>query len=173
MPSSPALKRTLQLNVTLGWSFGGVVAFRAAQILLADKHPVRGVVLIDSPPPLDHQPLPADLIDIVFKTSQKPNKIVDTIHRSIRRQVILNTAMLTSFRPVHGTPTPKMILLRSREGYDTSSLPVRHTAWLSDRSDPRCLIDDWETVVGAKVDVMDIPGHHFGPFEAENVRADF
>ncbi len=65
-----------------------------------------------------------------------------------------------------------MILLRSREGYDTSSLPCRYTPWLSDRSDPRCLIDDWETVVGAKVDVIDIPGHHFGPFEADNVRAD-
>ena len=65
-----------------------------------------------------------------------------------------------------------MILLRSREGYDTSSLPCRYTAWLSDRSDPRCLVEDWERVLGAKLDVIDIPGHHFGPFEADNVRDD-
>ncbi len=92
------------------------------------------------------------------------------MHQSIRTQVILNTAMLADFRPAHSAPTPKMVLLRSIEGYDTTSLPCEYNAWLSDRSDVRSAVEGWETVVNAKVAVIDIPGNHFEPFDAENVR---
>ncbi|KAE9395866.1 alpha/beta-hydrolase [Gymnopus androsaceus JB14] len=45
-----------------GWSFGGIVAFEAARQLLAQGHEVRGVLLIDSPSPIDHVPLSDSLI---------------------------------------------------------------------------------------------------------------
>jgi pimeloyl-ACP methyl ester carboxylesterase len=50
-----------------GWSFGGVVAFEAARVLMAGGYAVAGVVLIDSPPPIDHKPLSANIIDAVTK----------------------------------------------------------------------------------------------------------
>lgn len=62
-----------------------------------------------------------------------------------------------------------MILLRSKEGFDASSLPSAHVAWLEDRSNPHSIAEDWEEIVGAKVEVIGIPGNHFEPFEANNV----
>ena len=62
-----------------------------------------------------------------------------------------------------------MILLRSKEGFDARALPSAHVAWLEDRSNPHSIAEDWEEIVGAKVEVIGIPGNHFEPFEANNV----
>ncbi len=39
-----------------GWSFGGVVGFEAARQLMRRGVPVKGIVLINSPFPVDHVP---------------------------------------------------------------------------------------------------------------------
>lgn len=55
----------LKINIRflfVGWSFGGIVAFEAARQLLAQGREVRGVLLIDSPSPIDHVPLSDSLI---------------------------------------------------------------------------------------------------------------
>lgn len=112
------------------------------------------------------------MIDAIMKPPD--NKSSDTqkaLNNSLRRQFITNTGMLAIYRPAHNVPTPKMILLRSSEGYDLSSLPCEYNAWLEDRSDPRSAVEGWEKVVGGKVDMIDIPGNHFEVFEAKNVSA--
>lgn len=64
---------------------------------------------------------------------------------------------------------PKMVLLRSREGFDASSLACARHAWLEDRGDQKKAVEGWEKVCGGKVDVVDIPGNHFEVFEQRNV----
>lgn len=56
-----------------GWSFGGVVAFEAARVLQAEGHAIAGVVLIDSPPPINHKPLSAAIINDVVRGAERVN----------------------------------------------------------------------------------------------------
>ena len=159
-----------------GWSFGGVVAFEAARVLQAEGHAVAGVVLIDSPPPFNHKPLSAAIINDVVRVGVKGELVGDTIRSLVRKSFTSCARMLESFRPEAATSTsrssPRIFLLRSTDSYnlDTESDGgVFENPWLQDRSDPRTSIVGWETVTGAKVPHTDIPGNHFEAFDAANV----
>ncbi|KAJ6170952.1 polyketide synthase [Penicillium chermesinum] len=150
-----------------GWSFGGVVAFEAARILMARNHVVKGIILIDSPPPLAHQPLSADIIEAVIGSVEtSPNALGKAIRQLTHRSFF---------------PTPPAILLRSVDGWrrdgDTSdprgvmNPKSIENAWLQDRSDARTATKDWEIVTGTTVRCFDIPGNHFQVFDVANVQA--
>ncbi|KAL8878483.1 MAG: hypothetical protein Q9198_003712, partial [Flavoplaca austrocitrina] len=152
-----------KLTSIVGWSFGGVVAFQIAHILMKRNHRVTGVVLIDSPAPLKHQPLPRAIIDAVVGTDTKK-----PINDAIVRQFEFNTALLTAFHPDAEGPFPVLVLLRSTDGYNAEALDCPPHTWLEDRSDPRKAVEGWEIVVGRSVKVIDIPGNHFNVLDAEN-----
>ena len=160
-----------------GWSFGGVVAFEAARVLMAGGHPVTGVVLIDSPPPLNHKPLSADIIDAVTKDDGNRGSLVgETIRRVVRKSFTACAGMLGAFEPEAVTstsrPIPRTFLLRSRDGYhlDTKNESREvENAWLQDRSEPRTSIEGWEILTKTKIPYMDIPGNHFQVFDVANV----
>ena len=159
-----------------GWSFGGVVAFEAARVLQADGHAVAGVVLIDSPPPLDHKPLSAAIINDVVRGGAKGEVVGDAIRSLTRKSFTSCARMLESFNPEAATstgrPAPRTFLLRSTNSYDLSTESDGggvENPWLQDRSDPRTCIVGWEVVTGAKVPHADIPGNHFQAFDAANV----
>ena len=166
-----------------GWSFGGVVAFEAARILMATNHTVEGVVLIDSPPPLDHQPLSPNIIEAVTGGAKpSPNAMGKAIRELTRRSFLSCAALLGAHKPTHFShcPAPPVILLRSADGWrregDTSDPRgvmdpnSVENAWLQDRSDARTAIADWEVVTGTTVSCFDIPGNHFQVFDAANIR---
>lgn len=150
-----------------GWSFGGVVAYRTAQILTQQGYAVTGILLIDSPAPVNHQPLPPAIIDAVLPKPQPHNKTAI----AIRRQFELNTALLAKFKPPkveHGQHID-IVLLRCSEGYDAAGLDCAKHAWLEDRSDARRAVEGWERVVEGDVEVVDLPGNHFEVFDKANV----
>ena len=159
-----------------GWSFGGVVAFEAARVLQAEGHVVAGVVLIDSPPPFNHKPLSAAIINDVAKGGGKGELVGDTIRSLVRKSFTSCARMLESFKPEAATSTsrsaPRTFLLRSTDGYDLNTESDGgdfENPWLQDRSDPRTSLVGWEIVTGAKVPHTDIPGNHFQAFDAANV----
>lgn len=166
-----------------GWSFGGVVAFEVARRLLSRGHPVVGVVLIDSPPPLNHTPLSPRIIDAVTGNGKPPSTATaETIHALTRRSFTGCAAMLKLFRPgnLQNDPwVPRLFLLRSREAWrdlsspsnGSSSLPEIENAWLQDRSNPWTAVAGWKALTGSEVSVVDIPGNHFQAFDAENITA--
>lgn len=150
-----------------GWSFGGVVAYRTAHILTQQGYAVTGILLIDSPAPVNHQPLPAAIIDAIFPKAQSHNKSAV----AIRRQFELNTALLANFKPPkveHGQHLD-IVLLRCSEGYDAAGLDCVKHSWLEDRSNARAAVEGWEKVVGREVRVVDLPGNHFEVFDKANV----
>ncbi|KAL9075828.1 MAG: hypothetical protein Q9157_003863 [Trypethelium eluteriae] len=166
-----------------GWSFGGVVAFEAARILMATNHAVKGVVLIDSPAPLEHQPLSSAIIEAVTGGAKTPPNAMSKAIRALTRQSFLScAALLGVHKPAHFShcPAPPVVLLRSADGWrrdgDTSDPrgPMDResveNAWLQDRSDVRTAVADWEAVTGTTVSCFDIPGNHFQPFDAANIR---
>lgn len=183
-----------------GWSFGGVVAFEAARILLAQAGagvvvvvpPVAGVVLIDAPPPVDHEPLSEEIIHAVTTTSRtKTAKTAKTatattatarlvrklVRRSFRSCAALAGAFdattSTAAAAAAGRPPPPVVLLRSREGWrpPPGHALARANRWVQDRTDRALALDGWERVIGAEVRCVDIPGDHFSVFDRGNVEA--
>lgn len=160
-----------------GWSFGGVVAFEAARVLMAGGYAVSGVVLIDSPPPLNHKPLSAKIIDAVTKGDRNRGGLVgETIRSLVRKSFTSCATMLGAFNPeaVASTsrPIPRTFLLRSKDDFHLSTINdsrVVENAWLQDRSNPRTSIEGWEVLTKTKMPYMDIPGDHFQVFDVANV----
>ncbi|KAI1446584.1 putative polyketide synthase [Annulohypoxylon stygium] len=158
-----------------GWSFGGVVAFEAARRLVAQGHGVIGVVLIDSPAPLDHQPLSSRIIDAVTGQTKAPGTETSKAIRAMTRRSFASCAsLLGAFAPESPEvlPVPRVFLLRSREGWQDPSDPeLFENEWLQDRHSPRGAISGWETVTASKIGWVDIPGNHFQVFDTANIEA--
>ncbi|KAL7622419.1 hypothetical protein AAE478_007924 [Parahypoxylon ruwenzoriense] len=159
-----------------GWSFGGVVAFEAARRLLAGGAEVVGVLLIDAPAPVDHQPLTSRIIDAVTsQATKRPGSGGDTsraIKALTRRSFASCASLLGAFRPLppDALPVPRVYLLRSREGWrDPADPDLIENSWLQNRASPRGAIAGWETVTGSKVAWVDIPGDHFRVFDPANI----
>ncbi|TRX91490.1 hypothetical protein FHL15_007714 [Xylaria flabelliformis] len=158
-----------------GWSFGGVVAFEAARRLKQLGHAVIGTILIDSPPPINHQPLSSRLIHAVVQQGKLPG--TDTgkaIQALIRSSFTACASLLGDFHPqtVHDMPVPNIYLLRSREGWQYPTEPhIITDVWVQDRSDPQMTIQGWEEVSQSKFRWEDIPGDHFRVFDKVNVDA--
>lgn len=150
----------------LGWSFGGVVAFEAARQMLKKGINVKGVVLIDSPSPVNHVPLSDALIDSVVNLDARSAK--SEIGRLVKSQFQMNSRMLGTYDPLAaGGPYPPLVLLRSRDGFNASG--VQSVPWLENRSNPQQAVAGWEGLVSTTVKMWDIPGNHFQPFIPSNV----
>ena len=174
------IRRTYDKPCILGgWSFGGVVAFEAAKILMDTGHEIAGVILIDSPPPIDHQPLSPEIITAVTTNGHDIDnggrRLQGMVRELMKKSFTSSAEMLAAFKPDDvseiGKPIPRIVLLRSKEGFQLedkwSSKPVN--LWLQDRSNPRTGVAEWESIVKSKVSVIDIPGNHFQVFDAANV----
>ncbi|CAK4016278.1 polyketide synthase [Lecanosticta acicola] len=165
-----------------GWSFGGVVAYQIAEILRQQGKQVQGLVLIDSPPPVDHRPLSASIIEAVTGGNQcHRGDLAKQIQKLASMSFASCTQLLVNFQPLLPSRSselvvkkcgPPTVLLRSVEGWKRPGEQDARVenAWLQDRSDPRTATDEWEVLLQQKLHCIDIPGDHFAPFEARNVQ---
>ncbi|KAF8962959.1 polyketide beta-ketoacyl-synthase [Flammula alnicola] len=150
-----------------GWSFGGIVAFEVATQLLARSTIVKGVVLIDSPNPLAHVPLEPSLIDQVLDGVEN---LDSEVRKLCKAQFIMNGQLLSDYLPQKAqNQYPRLVFLRCMEPYNPpnqNDIP----SWLSNRTDPEYIIHGWKTISeGYMLETLDIPGHHFEPFNEQNV----
>ena len=130
---------------------------------------VQGVLLIDSPSPINHIPLSESVIDSVLALQTR--RAGSKLEGLVKAQFVMNARMLGKYNPratSEHSPSLKLVLLRSKEGYDPPSISGTPT-WLTDRKNPKSASAGWETIAGEPIKVMDIPGHHFQPFEASHV----
>src|SRR5258708_943227 len=156
------------LSYAAGWSFGGIIAFQVARYLLKSDVPVKGVVLIDSPSPLNHVPLSDALIDSIVNFNR--SSIPSNIGLLFKEQFQMNSRMLLDYDPlVGGGPYPQLVLLCSCENYDPGG-GLEVPGWLSNGGDRRDAAAGWETISGKPVKCIDIPGHHFQAFHSLYVR---
>ncbi|KAL8662775.1 MAG: hypothetical protein Q9168_008204, partial [Polycauliona sp. 1 TL-2023] len=146
-------------NVILGgWSFGGVVAFEVAQILSGFGFNVRGLVLIDSPYPKNHEPLPEEIIRFVLGRSKSSYLLAE---------FKANAALLGEYSPAQARYDVETVILRSRDTFDSAGLCGVDYGWLEGQETRTEAIQGWSHLVGGSVDVLDIPGHHFQAFDEE------
>lgn len=162
----------------IGWSFGGVVAFHAACQLINEGVKVSGVVLIDSPSPFTKDSLPDAIIKKVIGSdiTAKQSKTLDLA----RVQMTHATNALVAYDPLNSSTIlrasstfPNVAMIRCEDAFPTGDLQITHTtesmSFLCERDDPRTITSDWEKLTGKSVPVLDIPGHHFEPFQKRNV----
>ncbi|KAK7978163.1 hypothetical protein PG988_005653 [Apiospora saccharicola] len=169
--SSNATRSPLILT---GWSFGGVVAFEAARQLAARGIEVKGLVLIDSPSPVDHEPLPAAIIANIIKSSGQPGNTTPGKYAALEEEFRCNADLLGIYKP---EPFPKVangrslktVMLRSQDVFDPEALCGVRYDWLGRQDTRTAAIATWRDLVGGHVHVMPIPGHHFEPFTEENI----
>ena len=126
------------------------------------------MILIDSPNPLNHVPLSLPLIEDVVDNSIKGNS---DIREFCKSQFITNAKLLSGYDPyktANEGPTLRLVCLICRDGYNSPSC-VDIPSWLTDRGDNTTILKGWELVSGSVVKALEIPGHHFEPFQLHNV----
>jgi hypothetical protein len=132
---------------------------------------LKGVILIDSPNPLNHVPLSLPLIEDIIDNSIKRNS---DIREFCKSQFTTNAKLLREYDPYkianlnEGLPL-RLVCLVCRDGYNSPTSCVDVPSWLSDRGDITTIPKGWELVSGSVVQALDIPGHHFEPFQPHNV----
>jgi len=154
-----------------GWSFGGIVAFEAAQQLLANGFEVKGLILIDAPNPINHEPLPYEVIANIVKPSSQTHG--PSNNAALREEFQLNASLLGNYKEVSfaGTNRPRLktVMLRSQDVFDTERLCGVRYDWLSNQDARAAAIVAWEGLVGGHVEVLPIPGNHFEAFSHGNI----
>ncbi|KAI0133794.1 thioesterase domain-containing protein [Xylariales sp. AK1849] len=155
-----------------GWSFGGVVAFEAAQQLMANGFEVKGLILIDSPYPVNHEPLPNAVIANIVSPSSLSHHALNG-RTELIEEFRFNASLLGSYEAVPFSRTNKLqlrtVMLRSQEVLDTESLCGVRYDWLSNQKARDAAILAWEGLVGGHIEVLPIPGNHFEPFSQNNI----
>ncbi|KAL0948282.1 hypothetical protein HGRIS_010876 [Hohenbuehelia grisea] len=150
-----------------GWSFGGVAAYEASLQLQKRGVQVKGVLLIDSPSPINHVPLSDALIDSVVNLDARA--AASDLGRLVKTQFEMNSRMLGRYDPyATGGACPPLAMLRSSEGYNppgVADVPI----WLADRSDPKLASAGWQSLTATPIRIFDIPGNHFQPFHQSNI----
>lgn len=151
----------------IGWSFGGIVAFEVARQLRARSMIVKGIILIDSPSPLLHVPMPLALIKHVLDDTGSAGPELRLL---CKNQFITNAQLMNHYTPeALNNETLPVVFLSCKQPYnppECSDVP----AWFFDRGDPMSAVCGWDTIIGRSIEIFEIPGHHFAPFMPENVR---
>lgn len=127
----------------------------------------QGILLIDSPSPINHVPLSDSLINSVVNLDSRSAN--SDLGRLVKAQFAMNARMLGEYDPrATGGSCPPLVLLRSSEGFNpsgVSDVPI----WLANREDSKIATVGWDTLAPKPVEVLDIPGNHFTPFYPTNV----
>lgn len=138
---------------------------------MANGFEVQGLILIDSPNPIDHEPLPNEVITNIINPSNQTHALND--NAALRKEFQFNASLLRSYTAVsHSKPNSlrlKTVMLRSQDVFDTESLCGVRYDWLSNQDARAAAIAAWEGLVGGHVEVLPIPGNHFEAFSQKNV----
>ncbi|KAG6866326.1 Type I Iterative PKS [Blastosporella zonata] len=150
-----------------GWSFGGVAAYEVARHLELMGRSTRGILLIDAPSPIAHVPLSDTVIESALNLDGRTSGSSELV-KLAKAQFKMNSRLLGDYTPAPFLrDCPPLVMLRSKEGF--SPIGVQVPAWLSDRTRPKTATEGWETLSGSRVEILDIPGHHFEPFLRSNI----
>lgn len=160
--------------ILAGWSFGGVIAFEAARQLLQAGISVAGLILIDAPLPIDHTPLPEELLMHLFGGGQAGVNISANSNKdTVLDHFHYHTRVLAEYR---ASPLEeglrrglRTVLLRSNDTLDTEKLCGVPYEWLNSAETQGEVVQGWKTLVGEPLAVLTIPGNHFEAFDSANV----
>ncbi|KAB8227364.1 beta-ketoacyl synthase [Aspergillus alliaceus] len=150
-----------------GWSFGGVLAHEVAQQLDKMEYNTLAVILIDSPCPFNHHPLPSQVVDYILGPESLPHSILSIMSSQFQS----HTQFLAGYRMQGPVPPARMYaMLHSEQVLDTTRLCGIAYPWLESRQERLLALQQWEDLLGRSLVVYGIPGNHFEPFNDEYVK---
>lgn len=144
------------------------MAHEVAQQLESRECSTLGVILIDSPCPLNHQPLPKPVIDYILSPISKSEPTGGI--SMIADQFSHHARFLSEYHPDTQIDKERTyIMLQSVECFETTRLCGVKYPWLEDADARSESLRNWERVLGRQLSVLEIPGNHFEPFKPDNV----
>jgi iterative type I PKS product template protein len=150
----------------LGWSFGGVLAHEIAQHLDTMGYTTVAIILIDSPCPLNHQPLPSQVVDYILSHKRLPSPAMETMSSQFQ----IHARFLAEYNIEHPIPPArKYVILHSEQVLETTRLCGVPYPWLESQQYRGLAIRQWEAVLARSLVKYNIPGNHFEPFDDEYV----
>ena len=153
-----------------GWSAGGVIAYQVAYKLLETGEKTERLFLIDSPCPINLEPLPSSLLHFVDSMGllgtqgSPPDWLIPHFEASI-----VNLAAYTPY-PMDSLKAPKTLIIWARDGlckepkdqkFPRSAGEAKSVKFLLDnRLDLGC--NGWDKLLGEEnIIIMTVPGNHF------------
>jgi thioesterase domain-containing protein len=165
-----------------GWSFGGVLAHEIAQQLSSFETTVLGVILIDAPFPVNHEPLPTRVIDYIVNSGtghKSPKRNVNSIssaheaRSNLASQFRHHAHLLSEYKPGNHTSIvaadAKYVMLHCQDNFNTMKLCDTEYPQLADTDARWNLTLQWSKLLGRQVTILAIPGNHFEPFTPSRV----
>lgn len=150
-----------------------MLAFEVSRQLRKRGNTVKGVVLIDSPVPIGHEPLPKQIIEYVVGSGDSDRKKNKSVAREqIEAMFGQHAGMLQQYNPEPVSSTADRVpcaLLHCTRTMNTDQLCGIAYPWLSDDDARTKSIDGWERLLGRRLLVVDIDCNHFEVFDANNV----
>ena len=148
-----------------GWSFGGVLAHEVACQLDSQSSRAIAVLLIDSPCPQDHDPLPVQVVEYILGKTISSRGTLSTL----KSQFHHHAQFLAAHRPHKSSSSRNYYMLQSHNLMDTTSLCGVQYPWLESAEARAISIQRWQILLGRPLSVMEIPGNHFESFHDANV----
>ncbi|KAI0437520.1 hypothetical protein F4803DRAFT_570691 [Xylaria telfairii] len=157
-----------------GWSFGGVLAFEVARQLQLLCRPVKGLILIDSPPPIDHHALPLEIISYIMrnKTTSETTYAIESSKQArekVRQKFQYHAMLLQNYHPEPRTGSPPCVMLKCSRLMDTAMLCNVSYPWVSDGSFREKSVRQWEQLIGRSIPTLEIACDHFQVFDTDHV----
>ena len=142
------------------------MAFEMANQIREAGIVVKGLILIDSPYPVDHQPLPKQISSAVVEGiySQQDHKTKSKTLKAFER----HASMLAAY----AAPTQcnlVTVALKSSQSIPTEEKYGVDYSWLSSQDVRAEAMDLWSKLIGGRLEILDISGDHFQAFDPDNV----
>ena len=161
-----------------GWSAGGVLAYQVSYKLLELGEKVERLFLIDSPCPIDLEPLPSSLLHFIDSLGllgtrgTSPDWLIPHFQATMKN--------MASFAPrsMNSEDAPKTLIILARDGllkdakdqtFPRSSGEAKSVKWLLD-SRGGIGTYGWEKLIGDEnIIMMNVPGNHFSVIREPDV----
>ena len=131
------------------------------------------MILIDSPFPIGHEALPAEVISYVVKKSTKGKEPVSEAAKQacdiVEAQFKRHANMLENYNPRTDADDVPCVMLNCTQTLDTQNLCRVSYPWLSEESFREQCLTDWEELIGRRIPVMDVGCDHFEIFDNKHV----
>ena len=148
------------------------MAFEVARQLSRKGTRVKGVILIDSPCPIDHTPLPEEIISGIagLKDTELKSKNALNLRQQIQSRFKSHATMLSAYSPAPEKEVDfSCILLQCTETINTETLYGVSYPWLSDTKHREESSKLWEELIGTSIPVLDLACDHFQVFDKSQV----
>lgn len=148
-----------------------MLAFEVSRQLRQRGKPPRGIILIDSPTPIGHEPLPKEVIShVVSKTaSQRGSEAAAEARSCIEAQFRRHAGLLQKYDPLPEEGDVQCVSISCVRTMDTQELCGVSYPWLAEDGFRRESLRSWERLLKQSIAVLEVDCNHFEVFEPSYV----